>query len=473
MPTFARTGSGKWHVVGPDGCRYGKRFADDTAPDETVTATDIVAYEPPETPDDGRSGSVSVSLSMGGSSFPRGRTDDQRLVLPALIEDGDAGLCGSCRSVLDRHQRRRSRIIAGLKLVTTRRDVDWDRADHDSRRSCDWCRSHESTTYRGLGARVCPACRRLFETPLGEPADDRAPETDRLPETPDQPITPIVFGTTLPEYDPTDLVGSNRPLIKYREKHKYADLVFELERTGHGFAAAGIEAFGDIRADYAERVADDGTHQTDVAIDVGRTPRTVTLEGIRPDDRVDVIERCWEVASDPAYWVPLGWPQQGYIHRRGTDPEIPGDDPVVAEFPRLDTREPSSSVDTDALRSITEPGRYDRGRSYYERGAVTDLEHVDDVVQATVQGSRPYDVRVTLSDGRYVEGRCSCPDDAVPCKHIVATVLASGDIETAGGDQSLEDVLASASARELRALLQTLADEDVAVRKRIYDELAC
>ncbi len=104
---------------------------------------------------------------------------------------------------------------------------------------------------------------------------------------------------------------------------------------------------------------------------------------------------------------------------------------------------------------------------------MTDLEHVDDVVQATVQGSRPYDVRVTLSDGRYVEGRCSCPDDAVPCKHIVATVLASGDIETAGGDQSLEDVLASASARELRALLQTLADEDVAVRKRIYDELAC
>lgn len=471
MPTFARSGSGKWHVVGPDGCRYGQEFDDgDTTPDETVTATDIVAYEPPEEPDRS-AGSVSISLSMGGSSFPRGRTDDQRLVLPAAIDEGDAGLCGSCRSELERHQKYRSRIITGLKLVTTRRGIDWDRTDHESPRGCDWCRTHESTTYRGLGASICPVCRRLFETPLGEPVDGDAPDTDRLPETPTGAVEPIVFGTTRSGYDPADLIGSNRPLIKYREKHKYAELIFELERTGHGFTAEGITAFEDVRADYAEQVAADDTHQTEVTLGVGRTPRTITLEGILPADHENVIDDCWDIVGDPAYWFPLGWPQQGYIHRRGTDPTVPGNDPVIEAFPRLQTQQPSSSVDTDALRSITDPGRYERGERYYERGAVTEIERVDDQLEATVQGSRPYDVRVTLSDGSYVEGSCSCPDDAIPCKHVVAAVLASGDVEVVGSDRSLDEVLESGSAEELRAVLRSIAEEDLTVRKRIYDEL--
>ena len=99
------------------------------------------------------------------------------------------------------------------------------------------------------------------------------------------------------------------------------------------------------------------------------------------------------------------------------------------------------------------------------------IERVDDFLQATVRGSRPYDVRMTLSEGRYADGRCSCPDDTVPCKHIVATVLASGDVDPVGGDRSLDTVLAAAPAEELRTLLCDLAADDVAVRKRIYEEL--
>ncbi|MXV60963.1 hypothetical protein GS429_02570 [Natronorubrum sp. JWXQ-INN-674] len=471
MPTFARAGAGKWHIVGPDGCRYGHQFAnEDATPDETTTATDIVAYEPPEQPDNGSPGSVSVSLSVGGSSFPRGRTDDQRLVFPAAIEESDSELCGSCRTELEHHQKRRSRIITGLKRVTTRRDIDWDRTDHEPYRACDWCRAHERTTCDGLGATVCPACRRLFETPLGEPTDDTAPDTDRLPETPSEPLVPIVFGTDLPGYDPTDLVGSNRPLIKYREKRKYAALVFELERTGHGFGADGIDALEAARSEYAETVVETEDHQTEVTLEVGTTPRTVTLDGIRPDDRGDVIEACWDVVSDPAYWVPLGWPQQGYIHRNAGDPSIPGADPVVEEFPRLRTQQPSSTVDTETLRSMTEPGRYDRGERYYNHGAVTDIERVDDRLRATVQGSRPYTVEVTLSNGSYMEGQCSCPDDAVPCKHIVAAVLASGDVEAVGEGRSIEEVLETATPDELRAFLRTRAEEDITVRRRMYKE---
>jgi len=94
MPTFGRTGSGKWHIVGPDGCR----------------------------PNSNR---VSVSLSLGGSTYARGRRDDQRLVLPDAIAESDSGLCESCALTLEAHQRRRSRLISGRKRVTTVRDPDW------------------------------------------------------------------------------------------------------------------------------------------------------------------------------------------------------------------------------------------------------------------------------------------------------------------------------------------------------------
>ena len=53
----------------------------------------------------------------------------------------------------------------------------------------------------------------------------------------------------------------------------------------------------------------------------------------------------------------------------------------------------------------------------------------------------------------------------------MAAVLASGDVEAVGGDQSLDDLLESASANDLRTLLRTLAEEDVGIRKQIYDEL--
>ncbi|ELY55808.1 SWIM zinc finger family protein [Natronococcus jeotgali] len=467
MPTFGRTASGKWHLVGPDGCRYGRAFAGetDTSPDETVTATDIVAYEPP---DDDQPNPVSVSL---GTRAAQG-SDEQRLVFPTAVRESSAELCESCRSRLQRHQKRRARLISGLKQVTPLRDVDWEESEHEIRRACDWCRAHERTTWQSerLGCTVCPACGRLFETPLGEPTAENTPDVDRLPETPAEPITPIVIGTTLPEYDPTELGGSNRPLIKYRAKHKYAEMVFELERTGHGFSAEGIAALERIRASYADQIAADDAHRTDVTLEVAMTPRTVTLDGLLPEDRASVIDECWGVVSDPANWVPIGWPEQGRIHRRAADPSIPGNEPVTDVFPRLQTQSPAQGVDTEALQQASEPGRYERGTRYYERGAVTEIERVENLVQATVRGSRTYDVQVTLSEGRYADGRCSCPDDAVPCKHIVATVLASGDVDPVGEEQSLDALLAAASAEELRTLLRDFA-ADVTLRKRIYEEL--
>lgn len=166
MPTFGRTGTGKWHIVEPDGCRYGRAFGDDESrqPDETVTATDIVAYEPPA------EGAAERGEVVSGSLLGRGRTDSQRLVLPSQIEESDVYLCASCRSTLDTHQQRRQRVIERLKRATPYRDVDWQpvKGDRNSLQQCYWCRVHESTLWVNdpLDSAVCPACGRLFNTPL-------------------------------------------------------------------------------------------------------------------------------------------------------------------------------------------------------------------------------------------------------------------------------------------------------------------
>lgn len=121
---FGRTGTGKWHIVGPDGCRYGRAFADDpeAAPDETTSAADIVSYAPPDDVTDG----IPSDRVLGSG------TRLQRLVLPGAITESDAELCRSCRSRLETHQRRRSQLIEELKRATPARDVDWVSAESDS-----------------------------------------------------------------------------------------------------------------------------------------------------------------------------------------------------------------------------------------------------------------------------------------------------------------------------------------------------
>jgi len=495
VPTFSRTGSGAWHVVGPDGCRYGRAFAEDpdASPDESATATDVIAYEPPAD----RGSESPAAADPGRSSYgPRG---DQRLVLPRAVRESDADLCRSCRSVLERHQERRARVIGELKRSATLRDGDWTVTDHGEPQPCDWCGAHERTTWHSepLRCRVCPACGRLFDGPFGDPGDGSGPfdgpgdgsgpDADRLPDTPSEPVTPVLLGTTRAGYDPTELVGSNRPVVKYRERRRYVDLVLDLGRTGHAFTGEAVAALDEVRAGYAGRVAGDDDHRVDVALSVGPASRSVTLEGILVDDSAAVIEAVWAVLRDPDNWFPIGWPEGSQVHHGAAAPSIPGDDPVAEAFPRLRTRADSAEsatgtesgeprVATQSLRAATDPGRYERGVDYHERGLVTDLVRVDDVVEASVQGSqrRPYEVHVRLDGGRYVDGRCDCPDDAVPCKHVVAAALAArdgGDVEGTSAGRSLEGVLDEASADDLRALLRDAAEDDVRLRKRIYDEL--
>jgi uncharacterized Zn finger protein len=84
-----------------------------------------------------------------------------------------------------------------------------------------------------------------------------------------------------------------------------------------------------------------------------------------------------------------------------------------------------------------EPERYRRGRGYARDGSVMEFSVAPGEITASVQGSerQPYLVRLTWSGSRTTAVpnrsqllvRCSCPDDAVVCKHAVATLLVVAD----------------------------------------------
>lgn len=108
----------------------------------------------------------------------------------------------------------------------------------------------------------------------------------------------------------------------------------------------------------------------------------------------------------------------------------------------------ASTLLSVSVAGMADPARFRRGKTYVVEGAVTRLEVSSGQVVATVIGSRdtPYQViaavrpieRPDLSspeqlraqinrltpEGAELMVSCSCPDDADPCKHSVAALLA-------------------------------------------------
>lgn len=76
------------------------------------------------------------------------------------------------------------------------------------------------------------------------------------------------------------------------------------------------------------------------------------------------------------------------------------------------------------IRSVIDPGSFDRGQAYYRQGRVEmAIEESDGTINGLVRGSarRPYDV-VLQSHGDTFTGWCSCPMN-IDCKHVAAVAL--------------------------------------------------
>jgi len=76
------------------------------------------------------------------------------------------------------------------------------------------------------------------------------------------------------------------------------------------------------------------------------------------------------------------------------------------------------------LREATDDGSWRRGVGYFEGRRVGALRVGGGSIQAPVNGTRVYDVRLWMQAGQ-IEGDCSCPmgDNGVFCKHCVAVGL--------------------------------------------------
>ncbi len=95
-----------------------------------------------------------------------------------------------------------------------------------------------------------------------------------------------------------------------------------------------------------------------------------------------------------------------------------------------------------------------RGWDYYEAGRVRNLVRTRGGYEAQVRGSDLYDVEVSVINGVVQESWCACPYAEAwnYCKHLAATKNSSAP--------SLSQILAPASAEELRGYLLALAKED-------------
>ena len=64
-----------------------------------------------------------------------------------------------------------------------------------------------------------------------------------------------------------------------------------------------------------------------------------------------------------------------------------------------------------------------RGSRYFRGGRVLSCVDEDGEVEAVVQGTERYKVRMTVDEDGTIHGhRCSCPYDGTMCKHEVAVL---------------------------------------------------
>jgi uncharacterized Zn finger protein len=131
---------------------------------------------------------------------------------------------------------------------------------------------------------------------------------------------------------------------------------------------------------------------------------------------------------------------------------------------------------TDAtIRELARSKSYQRGQSYYEQGAVSDVVRRGELVRAEVEGSRAqtYTITIELNDTGIARTDCSCPyDRGGICKHRVAVLLTClrepDDVCTR---PPLSELLAEADRETLEELLVELAEDRPDVADRIGTRL--
>lgn len=119
------------------------------------------------------------------------------------------------------------------------------------------------------------------------------------------------------------------------------------------------------------------------------------------------------------------------------------------------------------IQEHTADGSFERGRQYFERGAVQHIEQRGQEITARVKGSHyiPYAVHVSFNRRGITDVECTCPyHEGAWCKHIVATLLTTlqqnGEVAAA---PALRERLRALNHQQLVDLVEQLADADPAI----------
>lgn len=115
------------------------------------------------------------------------------------------------------------------------------------------------------------------------------------------------------------------------------------------------------------------------------------------------------------------------------------------------------------IRELARSKSYDRGQSYYERGAVSNVVRRGETIRAEVEGSQyqPYTVTIEFDDADVSRTECSCPyDHGGICKHRVAVLLTClREPDDVRPRPPLSERLGDADRETLEALLVDLAED--------------
>jgi uncharacterized Zn finger protein len=115
------------------------------------------------------------------------------------------------------------------------------------------------------------------------------------------------------------------------------------------------------------------------------------------------------------------------------------------------------------IRQYAAHETFQRGREYYQQGAVLSLVRRGAILQAEVEGSlaRPYQVRCTFTPPGQITATCNCPYEwGGWCKHIVAALLACLKApETIEERPTLESTLEKLKREDLLAILLKLSSD--------------
>jgi uncharacterized Zn finger protein len=117
------------------------------------------------------------------------------------------------------------------------------------------------------------------------------------------------------------------------------------------------------------------------------------------------------------------------------------------------------NVDEDTIRDRTTDAVFERGQTYRQEERIQQLDRFDDLVTATVRGSKLYDVTIEFG-GRSLDTNCTCPyDGSGDCKHVVAVLLEIADGPPQDESERVEGILDEVSADDLRGFVRkALAD---------------